>query len=84
MAYKQAFTQAFLKDMKSIKKDRFLLRRADRKIEEIIQNPDRYKPLKGAMKGLRRAHVDPYVLVFEIKDESVIFHAFKHHDYACD
>lgn len=82
MAYKQEFTKPFLKDVKSIKKDKFLLNRLHKKIDEIIQNPEHYKPLSGPLKGKRRVHIGSYVLIFEVKGDAVIFHAFKHHDYA--
>jgi YafQ family addiction module toxin component len=53
-----------------------------KKIEEICANPLRYKSLKYALKGLKRAHVNKhFVLIFEIKQNNVDFIDYHHHDY---
>jgi len=58
MIYKADFSEEFLKIAKKLKaKDPILFRRLQAKIEEILQNPEHYKPIRGKMKGLRRAHV---------------------------
>ena len=54
--------------------------RLESKIEDIIVDPMRYKPLRGELKRLRRAHVRPFVVVFEVKGDTVVFVSFKHHD----
>ena len=82
MPYIQDFTIHFLKDVKKIKKDKILLERLNKKIEEILQNPEHYKPLKNVLKGKRRAHIGSYVIIFEISENKVIFHTFEHHDKA--
>ncbi len=52
-----------------------------KKIREIKENPEHYKPLKYDMKNLRRVHIDKsFVLVFEISGDKVIFHDYDHHD----
>ena len=53
------------------------------KVEEIIQNPHRYKNLRSPMQHLKRVHIDKhFVLTFSIDegDHSVIFIDFEHHD----
>ena len=45
-----------------------------------MSQPMRYKPLKGELKGLRRAHVRPFVVVFKVEGDTVVFVSFKHHD----
>jgi addiction module RelE/StbE family toxin len=55
-----------------------------RKICAILENPYQFKPLKAPLHGIRRIHVDPFVLMYEI-DESyriVRLVSFKHHDDA--
>jgi YafQ family addiction module toxin component len=38
-----------------------------KKMSEILDNPQHYKPLHHDMKGLRRVHIDKsFVLIFEI------------------
>lgn len=82
MPFIQVFTKLFLNDVKNIKKDKNLLSRLDKKIEEILENPEHYPLKKYNLKGKRGSHVGSYVIVFEIKENEVIFHRFKHHDFA--
>lgn len=52
-------------------------------MNEIIENPFRYKRLHKAKKGLFRVHIDrSFVLVFLIDEinKSVLFLDFDHHD----
>jgi YafQ family addiction module toxin component len=54
-----------------------------KKMSEILENPQHYKPLQHDMKGSRRVHIDKsFVLVFEIveNENKVIFMDFDHHD----
>ncbi|MBU0929478.1 MAG: type II toxin-antitoxin system RelE/ParE family toxin [Nanoarchaeota archaeon] len=54
-----------------------------KKIEEIIEDPYHYKPLKYELAGERRVHImKSLVLKFEIDEErkTVIFLFFGHHD----
>jgi 5'(3')-deoxyribonucleotidase len=43
--YTQVFTRPFLEDVKAIKKDKNLIERLNGKINEILRNPEHYKPL---------------------------------------
>ncbi|MFH0889667.1 MAG: type II toxin-antitoxin system mRNA interferase toxin, RelE/StbE family [Candidatus Aenigmatarchaeota archaeon] len=54
-----------------------------RKLEEILENPYRFKPLSNIMSGLRRVHIDKhFVLVYSIDEQNktVILEDFGHHD----
>ncbi len=82
MIYKEVSTKPFLNDIKDVKKDRVLLERLHKKIDEILENPERYPVKKYELKGKRAAHIGSFVIVFEIKDDEVIFLKFKHHDFA--
>jgi addiction module RelE/StbE family toxin len=83
MGYLLQFTPSFEKQLKKIKqKDVVLFERLGRKLMEIRRNPEHYKPLSNVLKGCRRAHVDPFVIIFEIKGEIIIVHYVKHHDLA--
>ena len=84
MAYQEELTKPFLNDVKDIKKDKVLVERLHKKMDEILENPEHYPMKKYNLKGKRAAHIDPYVVVFEIKGNKVIFLRFKHHDYAYD
>lgn len=81
--YQSEFTKEFLKILKKLKnKDKALFDRLELKIEEILENPDHYKPLRNELKGLRRAHIRSFVITFQIRESTVIFISFKHHDHA--
>ncbi len=64
------------------KKNPLLFARIKKKIFEIIEHPDHYKPLKYGMKNIRRVHFDPFVLTFTLneKEHIVEFLDFAHHD----
>ena len=55
----------------------------EKKIQEVVSNPKRYKNLRKPMQHLKRVHIDnSFVLTFSI-DESkkkVIFEDYDHHD----
>ncbi len=53
------------------------------KIQEILQNPERYKNLRAPMQHLKRVHIDKsFVLVFSVDliNKKVIFEDYDHHD----
>ena len=64
------------------KEDRNRLDAVAKKVAEILENPYRFKPLRGPMQGKRRVHVGPFVLVYEINEgrKVVILLDFEHHD----
>lgn len=83
MEYQIKFTPFFEKQLKKLKKkDKALFERLTKKLKEIRKNPEHYKPLRNVLKGQRRAHLDPFVIIFELKDELVTVHYVKHHDSA--
>ena len=54
-----------------------------RKIEEIVDNPHRYKNLRRPLQHLKRVHIDrSFVLIFSIDEENklVIVEDYDHHD----
>lgn len=83
MKYRFQFTPFFEKQMKKLKqKDIILFERLTKKLKEIAQNPEHYKPLRNVLAGCRGVHLDPFVIVFEIKGDLIIVHYVKHHDGA--
>jgi len=64
------------------KKDRTRLEAVARKVEEILEDPHRFKPLRAPMQNRRRVHVGPFVLVYEIDEgrKAVILLDLAHHD----
>ena len=69
---------------KLAKKNRNQLKIIDKKVHEIVKNPNRYKNLTGGeMKGLKRVHIDDhFVLIFDVDNNKKIvrFLDYDHHD----
>lgn len=83
MKYSLIYESVFEKQIRKIRlKDPVLFDRIFKKLEEACENPEHYKPLKGDLKGHRRIHFDPFVIIFSIDDDKIILHLIKHHDEA--
>ena len=83
MEYKIRFTPFFEKHLKKLKKkDKNLFDRLTKKLKEIRQNPEHYKPLRNVLKGNRRTHLDPFIIIFDVKEDLITLHYVKHHDKA--
>lgn len=70
---------------KLFKKNKIVYEQIMKKIEEIIQNSQHYKPLRYNLSGERRVHImKSFVLKFEIDEQSKVvrFIFFGHHDEA--
>lgn len=81
MDYKIKFTPFFEKQLKKLKrKDKNLFDRLTKKLKEIRQNPEHYKPLRNVLKGNRRAHLDPFIIIFDVREDLITVHYVKHHD----
>jgi len=64
------------------KKDKIRAKIVKRKIKEILENPFIGKPLTGNMAGIRRIHIRPFVLSYEILENEKIIRLldYDHHD----
>jgi mRNA-degrading endonuclease RelE of RelBE toxin-antitoxin system len=83
MEYILRLTPFFEKQLiKLKKKDKALFERLTKKLKELKQNPEHYKPLRNELKGNRATHLDPFVIVFEVKGDVITVHYMKHHDKA--
>jgi YafQ family addiction module toxin component len=53
-----------------------------RKITDILENPERFKPLKSPMQHMRRVHIGSFVLVYDIDEvrKVVTIRRYEHHD----
>ena len=43
---------------------------------------EHFKNLRGELKGYKRVHIGSFVLIFEVRGDTVIFERFIHHDKA--
>ena len=52
------------------------------KIDEILSNPHRFKPLHFPLAGLRRVHFGNFVLLYSIDEmrKTVVIEDYEHHD----
>jgi len=83
MPYRTVFSPDFDRALRKLKKkDRPLFARIAKKIEEILEDPEVYKPLRHELKGLRRVHLGPFVMVFAVRGDVVEFLMVDHHDDA--
>jgi len=65
------------------KKDKELLRLIERKVQDILVDPFRFKPLKKPLQNKRRVHIaGSFVLIYEVdeKEGLVTLVDFNHHD----
>lgn len=70
---------------KSCKKNPVLRNALENKMNEIVRNPEHYKPLMHDLAGERRVHIlKSFVLKFVIDEntKTVTFFFFGHHDEA--
>lgn len=83
MQYKIKFGKQFKKSMKKLKKKNYpLFKQIKKKLIEIIQHPEHYKPLKNDLAGYRRVHFGSFVLTYTIRGHIVKIILIEHHDKA--
>ena len=84
MEYKLQISDALDKVFtKLAKKNKKQLQIIQKKVQEILENPYHFKPLRGDMHGARRVHFDKsFVLTYEIDEEIKVIRLldFDHHD----
>ncbi|HWR63899.1 MAG TPA: type II toxin-antitoxin system mRNA interferase toxin, RelE/StbE family [Candidatus Thermoplasmatota archaeon] len=81
MVYQIEFSVQFEKSMKKLKKkDKVLFEQIQKKLIDLVQNPDHYKPLKNILAGYRRIHFGSFVLIYKIEKDLVKIISLDHHD----
>lgn len=68
---------------KLAKKNKKQLQIINKKVQQILDNPYHFKPLRGDMHGARRVHIDKsFVLTYEVDEGNKIIRLldFDHHD----
>ncbi len=50
------------------------------KIDQILNDPDIGEPKSYGMKGVRGVHIDPFVIVYMIVGDCIVFLYVAHHD----
>jgi len=83
MTYNIEFSSQFEKSIKKLKKkDKILFNQIQKKLIDIVQNPDRYKTLGNVFAGYRRLHFGPFVLIYKIEKNVVRVFSLDYHDKA--
>ncbi len=52
----------------------------DKKLIQIIDHPESFKPLKRPLQGYRRAHSGPYIVTYRLYGKDIRFIRLAHHD----
>jgi YafQ family addiction module toxin component len=53
-----------------------------KKLQEILEDPHRFKPMHFPLAGLRRAHLGSFVILFSVDEQrkTVILEDYEYHD----
>ena len=83
MEYQIKFSEEFEKTMlKLIKRNPELFRQIQKKLSELVEYPEHYKPLRNILAGFHRIHFGSYVLIYTIEGEVIKIMKLEHHDDA--
>ena len=83
MAYIIEFSSQFEKSIiKLKKKNKTLFNQIQKKLIDLVQNPERYKTFGNVFAGYRRLHFGPFVLIYKIEKNVVRIISLDHHDKA--
>lgn len=68
--------------LKLAKKDKATLEAINKKVEQILEKPQQFKPLRFPMQGMRRVQIGSFILVYKIEEgrKSVVLLDYEHHD----
>jgi YafQ family addiction module toxin component len=52
------------------------------KLQEMVEDPRRFKPMHFPLAGMRRAHLGGFVILFSVDEQrkTVILEDYEHHD----
>lgn len=83
MIYSISYSPTFEKSISKLKKkDPVMYQRVRKKIGEIFDNPEHFKPLKWPEAGKRRAHVGSFVIKYVVRGDLIKILTVDHHDRA--
>ncbi len=83
MDYTIEFSLEFEKSFKKLKKkDKTLFTKIQKKLIDIVENPDHYKPLRNVLAGYRRIQFGHFVVIYKIQGNIVRIISLDHHDKA--
>ncbi|MDP3728498.1 MAG: type II toxin-antitoxin system mRNA interferase toxin, RelE/StbE family [bacterium] len=81
--YSIEFSDEFEKSMQKLKKkDLIMFKNIQKKLLQLVENPEHYKPLRNVLAGYRRIHFGSYVLIYKIEEETIRIINIDHHDHS--
>ena len=84
MGYNLAVSAEVDKKFKKLrKKSKKRLQIINKKVQQILQDPHHFKPLRGDLKGARRVHINKsFVLIYEVDEKKKLIRIldYDHHD----
>ncbi|MFH1071885.1 MAG: type II toxin-antitoxin system RelE/ParE family toxin [Nanoarchaeota archaeon] len=83
MGYIFEFSDEFEKAMKKLKKrDKVLYIQIMKKLQDLVQNPEHFKPLGNVLAGYWRIHFGSFVVIYSIEGDVIRVISLDHHDNA--
>jgi addiction module RelE/StbE family toxin len=83
MEFTLEFSSSFEKSMLKIKRrDPVLFLYLQKKLIELCNHPEHFKPLRGELFGVRRIHFGSFVLLYSVEGKIVRVIEIDHHDQA--
>jgi YafQ family addiction module toxin component len=82
-AYSLEVVQSVDKIFKRLqRKDTVQFRALSKKVNEILEHPHQFKPLRAPMQHMRRVHVGSFVLIYDVDEARrvVTVRRYEHHD----
>ena len=76
MSYTLVISPKLLKKLEKL--DKATKERIANVISEILENPDKFKPLRYELKGLRSARVGKWRVIYRVEGEEVIILSIGH------
>ncbi len=81
MSYSVEFSEEFERSFQKLKKkDKSLFEQIQKKLIELVETPEHFKPLRNVLAGYRRIHFGSFVLIYQIEGEIMIIISLDHHD----
>ncbi len=85
MKFRYEFVPDFAEQFEKLtRKDKALRERVIKKIDQILTNPEIGVPKKHRLKMTRGVHINPFVIVYMIAGDKIVFLWFDHYDQAYD
>jgi len=76
MSYTLVISPKLLKKLEKL--DKSIKERIAEAIKDIVENPERYKPLRYELKGLRSARIGKWRIIYRIRGDEVIILSIEH------